>query len=108
MLQLNKLLIAYLLKLIVSDKAFYFAKISMLSFRSVIVLALHMLYLLTTKFYSMNWTVIIIVGVLLLALLVFMIRKNQKDEREFEQQLNNDYHKTKDEEGDVETDNSLR
>lgn len=56
----------------------------------------------------MNWTVIIIVGILLFALLVFIIRKNQKDEREFEQQLNNDYHKTKDEEGDVETDKSLR
>lgn len=61
-----------------------------------------------SKFCSMNWTVIIIVGILLFALLVFIIRKNQKDEREFEQQLNNDYHKTKDEEGDVETDKSLR
>jgi len=57
---------------------------------------------------NMNWPVIIIVGLFLILLLVFLIRRNQKDEQEFEQQLNNDYHKTKDEEGDVETDNSLR
>ncbi|TWI81319.1 LPXTG-motif cell wall-anchored protein [Lacibacter cauensis] len=56
----------------------------------------------------MNWPVLIIVGIALLLLIVFLVRRNQKDEQEFEQQLNNDYHKTKDEEGDVETDNSLR
>ncbi|WP_205755988.1 hypothetical protein [Lacibacter luteus] len=56
----------------------------------------------------MNWPVLIIVGIAVIALLVFLIRKNQKDEQEFEQQLNNDFHKTKDEEGDVETDKSLR
>jgi LPXTG-motif cell wall-anchored protein len=49
----------------------------------------------------MNWTVLIIVGVFLLLLLVFLFRRNQKDEQEFEQQLNNDFHKTKDAEGDV-------
>ncbi len=56
----------------------------------------------------MNWPVLIIVGIALITLLVFLVRKNQKDERVFEDQLNNDYHKTKDEEGDVETDKNLR
>lgn len=50
----------------------------------------------------MNWTVIIIVGITLVALIVFLVRRNAKDEKEFEQQQNNDYHKTKDEENDIE------
>jgi preprotein translocase subunit YajC len=41
----------------------------------------------------MNWTVIIIVGVLTIGLIVFTIVRNQKDEKEFEQGLNNDGNK---------------
>ena len=48
----------------------------------------------------MNWTVLIIVGVIGIVIIVFTIMRNQKDEKEFEQEINNDYHKTKDEEGD--------
>lgn len=39
----------------------------------------------------MNWMVIIIVSVVLTALLVFLIRRNMKDEKKFEQELNKDY-----------------
>ena len=56
----------------------------------------------------MNWYVIIIVGVVLVALIVFLVRRNMKDEKEFETQLKNDYHKTKDEEGDTEIDEVMK
>lgn len=57
---------------------------------------------------NMNWPVIIIVGLFLILLLVFLIRRNQKDEQEFEQQLNNDFHKTKDAEGDVDSEEVVK
>ena len=56
----------------------------------------------------MNWPVLIITGLVLAALVVFLIRRNMKDEEEFEEQLKNDYHKSKDEEGDVDADNVLK
>lgn len=52
----------------------------------------------------MNWPVIIGVGILLIALVVFLIRRNMKDEEEFEHLVNEDYRKSKDEEGDVQID----
>ena len=52
----------------------------------------------------MNWVIIVIVGVLAVALIVFLIIRNQKDEKEFERELNNDYPKPGDEEGDIEID----
>lgn len=52
----------------------------------------------------MNWPVIIVVGLLLIALVVFLIRRNMKDEEEFEHQLKEDYHKPKHQEGDVQID----
>jgi hypothetical protein len=52
----------------------------------------------------MNWPVLILFGIAALALIIFLIVRNQKDEKVFEDQINNDYHKTKDEEGDVEID----
>lgn len=56
----------------------------------------------------MNWPVLIVTGIALVALVIFLIRRNMKDEEEFEQQLKNDYHKPKDEEGDVDADNVLK
>ncbi|MGZ5219071.1 MAG: hypothetical protein ACXWWD_07625 [Chitinophagaceae bacterium] len=52
----------------------------------------------------MNWPLIIIFGIAAIALIVFLIVRNQKDEKEFENRLKNDYRKTKDEEGDAEID----
>ncbi len=52
----------------------------------------------------MNWFVIVIVGIIVIALVVFTIIRNQKDKNEFEQQINNDYPKKKDAENDVEID----
>jgi LPXTG-motif cell wall-anchored protein len=56
----------------------------------------------------MNWPVIIGAGILLIALVVFLVRRNMKDEEEFEHQLNEDYHKSKDEEGDVRIDEETK
>ncbi len=52
----------------------------------------------------MNWTIILIVGILAIALLVFLIFRNQKDETDFEKKLNNDYTKPKDENDDIDID----
>jgi len=49
----------------------------------------------------MNWPAIIIVGIILLALVVFLVKRNIRDEKEVEQQLKEDYPKPKDE-GDEE------
>lgn len=56
----------------------------------------------------MNWPLLIIFGIAAIALIVFLVIRNQKDEKEFESQLKNDYHKTKDEEGDVEIDDKMK
>jgi LPXTG-motif cell wall-anchored protein len=56
----------------------------------------------------MNWPVIIGAGILLIALVVFLVRRNMKDEEEFEHQSNEDYHKSKDDEGDVRIDEETK
>lgn len=56
----------------------------------------------------MNWTVIILVGIAVVALLIFLVLRNQKDEKEVEEQLKNDYRKAKNEEGDTEIDEVLK
>lgn len=52
----------------------------------------------------MNWLILIIFGIFVIALIVFLIVRNQKDEKEFEQELDNDYPKPKSENGDIEID----
>jgi hypothetical protein len=56
----------------------------------------------------MNWPVIIFVSIAALALIVFLVKRNIKDEKNFEHQLNNDYPKPKDEAADAETDEATR
>jgi len=51
-----------------------------------------------------NWPYIFLVGVLSLVFIGFLIRQNRKDQKQLERKLNEDYNKTKDEEGDVDTD----
>jgi hypothetical protein len=52
----------------------------------------------------MNWFVLIPVGIGMLALIVFLVARNIKDERKLEDQLKNDYRKPKNDKGDVEID----
>lgn len=56
----------------------------------------------------MNWPVIIIIGIAAIALIAFLVWRNVKDEKQFEDQLNQDYHKSKDEEGDAEIDQKMK
>jgi len=50
----------------------------------------------------MNWYIIITVGTIAIALIIFLIYRNQKDKKAFEKKLNNDYHKPRNNEGDIE------
>ncbi|MGA9211838.1 hypothetical protein [Kaistella sp.] len=50
----------------------------------------------------MSWSILIIFGVFAIALLVFLIIRNQKDEKEFEKELNDDYPKPMKEDNDIE------
>jgi uncharacterized membrane-anchored protein YhcB (DUF1043 family) len=56
----------------------------------------------------MNWPVLIIVGIILIALVVFLLRRNLKDEKDFETQLKNDYRNSKEKGGDIETDEVMK
>ena len=56
----------------------------------------------------MNWPVLILFGIAAIALIVFLVRRNIKDEKQLEEKIKQDYHKTKDEEGDAEVDNVLK
>jgi len=52
----------------------------------------------------MNWAILIPFGIAAIALIAFLVWRNLKDEKQFENKLKNDYHKSKDEEGDAEID----
>jgi uncharacterized membrane protein len=65
------------------------------------------IYLYCKQLY-MNWYVIIIVSLIIIGLLVFLVMRNRKDEKDFEQQLNQDYHHTKDAEGDVDEEEAVK
>ncbi len=56
----------------------------------------------------MNWPLIVIVGIVVIVLIVLLAWRNQKDEKQFENKLNNDYHKTKEEEGDIDTEEVVK
>ena len=55
----------------------------------------------------MNWAVLIPLGIIALAFIIFLVWRNVKDEKQFEDQLKQDYPKSKDEEGDVEIDRKM-
>ena len=52
----------------------------------------------------MNWLILIIFGILAIALIVFLVVRNQKDEKNFERDLNNDFPKRKSDEADIDID----
>ncbi|RKS93750.1 hypothetical protein BC952_1591 [Flavobacterium limicola] len=53
---------------------------------------------------EINWIVVSIVIICVLILIVFLIRKNQKDKKEYTHFLNNDFKKAKEEESDLNDD----
>ncbi len=56
----------------------------------------------------MNWPLIIIIGILLIALIIFLVRRNIKDEKTLERQLKDDYPKDKVDEDDILIDEVLK
>jgi hypothetical protein len=44
----------------------------------------------------MNWNIIILISIAVIALIIFLIRRNMKDEEKFEDQLKEDYQKPRD------------
>jgi hypothetical protein len=56
----------------------------------------------------MNWPLIIILGIVILAFMVFVVRRNLKDEKDFEGTIKNDYHKPRSEKGDIEIDEKMK
>ncbi len=56
----------------------------------------------------MNWAVLIPFAILILALLAFMIIRNMRDEKKFIEQVKRDYKKSRDEEGDIDSEPPVR
>ncbi len=53
---------------------------------------------------EINWVIVSIVTICVLLLIVFLIRKNQKDKKKYTNFLNNDFKKANDEESDLNDD----
>jgi len=49
----------------------------------------------------MNIPVLILVGIVLVGLVIFLVLRNQKDKKQLEEKLNNDFHKSKEEDIDI-------
>ncbi len=56
----------------------------------------------------MNWPFLVLFGLAAVALIVFLVKRNQKDEKKFEKQLNEDFRKSKDEEGDAAAEDAMK
>lgn len=56
----------------------------------------------------MKWPLIILLGIAAIALIVFLVMRNLKDEKEFENQIKNDYRKPGDNEGDIEIEKEIK
>lgn len=55
----------------------------------------------------MNWYIIIIVGILLIALVGFLVKRNMMDEKKFEEDMNQDYPHSKDTAKDVDSEDPM-
>lgn len=49
----------------------------------------------------MNWYLIVFVAIVVIALIVFLMVRNNTDKKEFEEKVNNDYLKPKETDDDV-------
>ena len=56
----------------------------------------------------MNSLLLIFIGIAAIALIVFLVIRNLKDKKQFEQELNNDFPKNKKGEGDIEIDEVMK
>ena len=52
----------------------------------------------------MNWPLIVVLGVAVIAFIIFVLRRNFKDEKDFEETIKNEYrHSARSEKADIET-----
>ena len=56
----------------------------------------------------MNWYVLIPFGLAVIALIIFLVKRNIKDEKNLEEQIKNDYPKPKNDEGDIEIEEVIK
>ena len=56
----------------------------------------------------MNLAILIPFGILVIVLIVFLVVRNQKEKHKLEEKLNNDFHRSKKEEGDIDTDEVMK
>jgi hypothetical protein len=56
----------------------------------------------------MNWPFIIFFGIAVIALIIFLVIRNRKDEKIFEDQVNNDFPISQDEKRDDEIDKLVK
>jgi uncharacterized membrane-anchored protein YhcB (DUF1043 family) len=52
----------------------------------------------------MQWAILIVFGIFAMSLIIFLIVRNLKDQKELERELNNDYPKPLTEDGEIEID----
>ena len=55
-----------------------------------------------------NRTIILLVGIPLIALIIFLVYRNLKDKKELEEKIKQDYRKPRDDEGDIEIDEVMK
>lgn len=56
----------------------------------------------------MDWLIIVIIAIVVTTLVTWLIMRNKEDRKNVEHQLNQDYHKTKDTEGDVDAEAPMK
>jgi low affinity Fe/Cu permease len=56
----------------------------------------------------MNIPVLLSVAIILVALVIFLVLQNLKDKKQLEEKLNNDFHKSKEDEGDIDIEEELK
>ena len=60
------------------------------------------------KYPHMNWPIITGAGILVIALILFLVRQNNKDKKKLEENIKKDYPHPRNEEGDVEIDEVMK
>jgi low affinity Fe/Cu permease len=57
----------------------------------------------------MNWPLIIVLGIAVIAFMIFVLRRNLKDEKDFEETINKEYHhEARSEKADIEPEKRMK
>lgn len=55
----------------------------------------------------MNWIVLLLFGIAVFVLIFFLIKRNKKDEKDYEREIKNDYPKPKERIGEIDTEDPM-